>query len=477
MTNDWQLAADLFCGLATLDADLNVLPAIARSWEVLEGGRRYIFHLRDDARWTDGSPVTASDFEYTWIRNLSPAFQSPTAIFLFDIVGAQEFHDGLNPDPSRIGVKALDPGRLEVRLKEPVAYFPYIITMPVTLPMHRSMIEKHGKTWWQPGNIVTNGAFRLLEINRKEGCILERNWDYFGEVPGNITRQEWQILPNREDRIRAFREGGADVSFVKEDMQDNTYIQDQICFTNLGTNYALFPSKPGPCSDVRVRTALAMAIDREEISRRVGMNPSRAALGGFIPPGMPGYTPGIGLAFDPAIARKYLAEAGFPNGQGFPELKTVETGPIMKAWLQEIAEQWQKHLNIKVRWDQVDSKEFIDGEGVQANQDFIVSGWIADYPDPDNFLYRAHGLRLITSDQDEQRKYTQLVRQAAITSNRTERMRLYRQADRMLVAEQVWMIPGSYDFSNWALVKPWVKNLRLNAVGQQMTTEIVIEEH
>ncbi len=162
----------LFSGLANLNEDLDVVPAVARSWQVLDGGRRYLFHLRDDVAWTDGTLVTAGDFEWAWKRNLAPALHSATAAFLLDVLGAREYHEGVNHDPGCVGVRALDGLTLEVRLEQPVAYFPFIVTMPVTFPLPGKIVEGFGEAWWQPGTIVSNGPYRLQKFDPQHGVVL-----------------------------------------------------------------------------------------------------------------------------------------------------------------------------------------------------------------------------------------------------------------------------------------------------------------
>jgi oligopeptide transport system substrate-binding protein len=169
------------------------MPDVARSWEVLDGGRRYLFHLRNDRFWSDGSPVTAGDFEWAWKRNLNPATRSETAQFLHDVIGAHDYNLGINPDPESVGVRALDAQTLEVHLVEPVAYFPFISSLAVAFPLLRTVIECHGEEWWQPGRLVSNGDFRLIEFSAEHGGKLERMAGYPGLSLGNIqtTSGQW----------------------------------------------------------------------------------------------------------------------------------------------------------------------------------------------------------------------------------------------------------------------------------------------
>jgi oligopeptide transport system substrate-binding protein len=169
-TLDWSLATDnvsitvienLMEGLTRYDEKLQPQPAIAKRWEVSENGKIYRFYLRGDVRWTDGQPVTAQDFEYSWKRLLDPKTAAEYAYFLYDIVNAYEYSTGQLKDPSQVGVKALNPWTLEVHLKKPIVYFPSIATFMVTFPQRKDLIEKYGDRWTDPAYLVTNGPFKL----------------------------------------------------------------------------------------------------------------------------------------------------------------------------------------------------------------------------------------------------------------------------------------------------------------------------
>jgi oligopeptide transport system substrate-binding protein len=306
-----------FAGLVEIDAELNILPNIAHSWQVLNGGKLYRFHLRNDVFWTDGTPVNAQDFVWAWRRNLSLGYSSDTAPYLYDVIGARDFHQGRSPDPDSIGVRALDELTLEIFLDQPVAYFPYILAMPVTYPLPRAVIEKYGDAWWQAGNMVSNGAFRLVKFNINSGGVMERNPRFHGEYPGNIHKVDWTVIPEPTERLRMYQQNQADVVFMHgQDASNELPMGEEYDENLILLRFLLFGVNTQPFDDLRVRKALSLALDRQELCRQCAFP---LTSGGLIPPGIPGHTPDIGGCFDPATARRLLAEAGFPGGHGFPK--------------------------------------------------------------------------------------------------------------------------------------------------------------
>jgi tetratricopeptide (TPR) repeat protein/predicted Ser/Thr protein kinase len=191
----------LFSGLVELSPEMSVVPDVARSWEVLEGGRKYIFHLRDDVRWSDGARVSAGDFEYAWKQVLDPASGSRLANLLYDIQGARAYHQGEMADPDRVGVRVLDEITLVVELEGPTGYFPHLLTRPTTFPVPRHVVQTHGAAWTEVDNIVTNGPFRLAAWERGESMLLERNPAYHGRFTGNPLRVELPFPSGQPARL------------------------------------------------------------------------------------------------------------------------------------------------------------------------------------------------------------------------------------------------------------------------------------
>ena len=463
----------LFSGLAEINEEMDVVPAVARSWEVLDEGRRYIFHLRTDVTWTDGTPVTARDFEWAWKRNLDPELHSGWAPFLYVVTGAQDYHEGKKKDAGSVGVRALDETTLEVQLVEAVAYFPFIVTMTVAYPLPRAAVEKFGETWWHPGQIVSNGAFRLVKFDLQHRGAMERNPTYYGDFPGNIATLEWTASREDSEIYKGYLENRFDQVFVGNKRVPDIIPREEVYRTQeLGVFYLVFNPFAVPFNDARVRKAFAMTLDRQKFFEKFDLPP---ASGGYIPPGMPGHSPEIGLPFDVEQARRLMAEAGYPGGKGFPAVKGLSPGGD-PGRLTEMSHQWRENLGVEVSFENVGPGELTEMKEDHGVVSMELNGWLADYPDPDNFLYKSDALARLVRMGVRDEAYEQLVSEAARTPDRAKRMAMYRQADRWLIAEQTLMVPLFYFFEH-ELVKPWVKKQRTNMLGFDFFTKIVIEEH
>lgn len=465
----------LFVGLAEFDAETNVVPHAARSWEVLDGGTRYIFHLRDNIRWTDGTPLTAMDFEQTWRRNLAPGTGSVYEELLDDIMGARDYREGRNSDPQSVGVRALDPLTLEVRLIAPVAYFIYLVAQPITFPLPLKIVEQYGEDWWKPEHIISNGAFRLVEFDA-EHALLERNPDYFGEFSGSLDQFKWKVLADPATTLRDYRSGQADyaVGLTSGDVSDEVPASEILKIQGLLTDgLILIPDLP-PLDDVRVRHAMIHATDREQLYKVFGSH-FAWAHGGIVPPGMAGHSPELGLEFNLERARQLLAEAGYPDGKNMPVLKVHYPDGWRKEIPEELKRQWLAHLGIQLEIDLMS----MDAPWWTIKDSHIqMGGWVADYPDPDNFLRQSSFYRVLRTRGWRHSRLEQLLEEAAHTTDRTRRLAMYREADRILVNEEAVVAPLQYSAGRYVeLVKPWIKGVKYNALGNYSLKDIVIEPH
>jgi len=477
--NESWVSNHLFVGLAEFDAETNVVPHAARSWEVLDSGMRYAFHLRDDIRWTDGTPLTAIDFEQTWKRNLAPGTEVTPNNLLDDIIGARDYREGREPDPNQVGVRALDSLTLEVRLTTPVAYFLYLVTQPITFPLPLKLIEEFGDEWWKPEHIISNGAFRLLEFDA-EHALLERNPDYFGEFSGNLDQYGWKVWDDPAAVLRDYLSGQADMTWGSPAADILAVVPANEIIPNTQElsvwGLTLIPNQP-PLNDVRVRHALIHAIDREQLSKVFGSHWPLMS-GGIVPPGMAGHSPELGLEFNLEQARQLLADAGYPNGKKLPVLTYLylKDEPVRQRISEELRRQWFDHLGIQL--------ELVPRSvtGLTAKGSHIqFAGWTADYPDPDNFL-RQSSFYLIPWNRGWRHSHLeQLLGEAAHTTDRSRRLAMYREADRILVNEEAVVLPIKYlpiaSREYVDLLKPWVRGLKRNALGNFSLKDIVIEPH
>lgn len=471
---DVEVIQQLFSGLVRLDDELNIVPELARSWQVLDEGRRYLFHLRDDWFWTDGTPVTAYDFEWAWKRNLCPSLHTDTARFLYDVVGAMDYNQGKNTDSGSLGIQALDANTLEVRLVEPVAYFPFIITMPITFPLPGKVIQSYGEEWWKAEHIVSNGVYRLVEFETQHGGVLERNPRYPGILTGNVQRLEWMVVPDVKEMVNIFRDNLTDITFIgaRNDIPDFIPEEEISPYRTLGCYFMVFNPSAPPFDDPRVRIALGLSLDRQRIFEQLGIPASR---GGLVPPGMPGHSPEIGHPFDMARARSLLEEAGYPGGLGFPAIKVLGRTSRWGLW-DELTNQWHTNLGIEIEFTATNPWELGDWEKQHITSPLVINGWLADYPDPDNFMHRSTAITLLHYLGWHDAGFDKLVEEAARTSDRAKRMAMYRQADHLLVTDQALVLILSYG-EGVDLVKPWVKGFSESLLGMTNFRNVIVEDH
>jgi ABC-type oligopeptide transport system substrate-binding subunit/DNA-binding SARP family transcriptional activator len=456
---DFEWIKQLFCGLVEWSIDRNVLPMAAKHWDVLDGGRRYVFHLRQDLVWSDGEAVTARDFEFAWKRVLDPATQALSANLLYDIRGAEDFHQGRVTGSEQVGISAADAFTLVVELEGPCGYFPYIVGDPITFAVPRHVVEREGNGWTEPGRIVTNGAFQLESWDRPSGKTIHfrRNPRYFGKFRGNIERVTLAFHQNELDMYQSFAAGELDrVEFLIPQLQEDEWHH----YREVGqlhiapvpfVDAVYFVTDRPPFDNPDLRRAFALSTHRAKLAREI--ENQLPATGGYIPPGLPGHSPEIGLPYDPEEARRILAAAGYPEGRGFPPvglllgLVGLETGDnLVFDFLQEM---WRENLGVTIqkRWDESASVDF------EACQDFhfFFVGWFADYPDPASFLQTNF---LIGQSHWQNPIFEALIEEGRRTLDQGQRVELYRQADGVLTEEAV-VLPLFYGHI-YELRKPWV---------------------
>jgi ABC-type oligopeptide transport system substrate-binding subunit/DNA-binding SARP family transcriptional activator len=465
----------LFSGLVELGPDLEIVPAAARTWEVLDGGRGYRFHLRDDWRWSDGTPVTAGDFACAWLRVLDPRQGSPSASLLYDIRGARAWHEGEWTDPGGVGVQAVDDATLVVELEGPASYFPHLLAYYPTYPVPRHTVEQHGTAWTQVDRIVTDGPFRLAAWQHGAELVLERAPYYCGRARGNVQRVELSLLSDPVQQLARYEEGALDIlnlwslPLAERNWARQHYADAYVSGPLLGTMFVGFDVSRPPFDDPHVRQALVLATDRERLAGLFLEGYEFPATGGFVPPGMPGHSAGIGLPYDVAQAQELLAAAGYPAGHGFPALDALTSHSLGPLGLY-LAEQWQNTLHIEIRWERLKWADFLENLYRRSLNLFLV-GWLAPYPDPDNFLRMSPAW---SHTRWRSEAYVRLVEQARGTPDQVERMRLYQEADRILVEEAV-VLPLTYRRMH-LLVKPWVSRYPTSAIKQWFWKDVVIGE-
>ncbi len=440
----------LFSGLVRLSGEHEVVPDVATSWEVLEDGQKYIFYLRDDVRWSDGRPVTAGDFEFAWKRTLAPESGPYPAELLLDIRNARAYHERRLADPGLVGVRAADDWILIIELENPSSYFLHLLAQPVAMPVPRHVVQAVGPEWVQPGNLVTNGPFLVKEWRPDHFIHLERNAAYHGQRNGNLEAVEVALLDEAGDAWRLYQEDELDCLYLTplfspgrlEHARQHSPDQYMGGPTPSIIFLALDVTRP-PFDNQLVRQALAMATDKEMLANvtLTGLYPP--AGGGFVPPGIPGHVPGIGLPYDPHRARELLSGAGYPGSRAFPALNArVLDANIYQIISRALHSQWLENLGLNIEFQSIRPA---------ARAHIYLTAVAPDYLDPDTFL-RANNWSPETGWHHP--VFEQLVDQGRRVVDREKRLAMYRQAETILV-EEAALIPLVYGRFH-LLLKPWL---------------------
>jgi len=481
-TLDWSLATDnvsiriienLMEGLTSYDPHLKPIPAIAESWFISENGRRYTFVIRDDAVWMDGKPVTAHDFEYAWKRLLDPHTGAEYAYFLFDIKNAEAFNSGEIADPSRVGVLALDDKKLQVDLREPIVFFPSVTTFTATFPLRKDIVERYGDHWTDPENMISNGPFRLKEWKHEYKVQLVPNEHYYGNRP-LLDEVIFYVVGEGTTALTLYETGGLDVvQLPPVAIPHYEKNPEYLNFPFLRGYYYGFNVMKPPFDNPLVRKAFSMAIDRTEFPKilKGGEIPSSS----WIPKGMPGYNPNIGLTFNPQKAKALMAKAGYPKGQGFPNVTAAfNTNPENNLIAENLQAQWERNLGVKVALDNQEWKVYLKRLSDDTPGLFRL-GWGADYPDPDNFMNLFTSTSGNNNTHWKNKRYDALIRRAAVERNPQKRQTLYDEAQRILTEEDAPIMPLFIAAQNM-LIKPYIKGLEINAMDLLYLKNVSIDQ-
>ena len=471
-----RIADALFEGLTTYHPkDLSPQPGMAKRWEVSPDRLTYTFHLRQ-ARWSNGDPLTAHDFVYSWRRVLAPQTASRYAYMLYYLKNGEAFNEGALADPEQIGVKAADDRTLVVSLVHPTPYFLDLTGFSTLLPVNRRCIEAHGDHWTRTENIATNGAFRMKEWRLNQYIRMVKNPDYWDAANVRLHTVEALAVENSNTGFNLYLTGAADYTGTVP-LPLRRLVQSRPDYHTgvyLATYYYLLNVHRKPLDDPRVRKALAMSIDKAQICKyitRGGEVPAPT----FVPQGMPGYEGPKGLGFDPADARRLLADAGFPEGKGFPRLQVLyNTSEAHRDVCEVVQQMWKDNLNIRVDLLNQEWKVYLDTTD-RKDFDIARASWIGDYTDPNTFLdmWVTNGGNNRTGWSNA--KYDDLIRRAGMEPDPKQRMALFREAETVLVEQEMPIIPVYY-FVTTEMYRPSVKGLYQNVRGMHPMKWIYVEK-
>jgi len=454
----------LFLGLTDFDDEtMEVIPELATSWEVSEDGLVWAFHMRKDVKWTDGKPVTAHDIEYAVKRTCDPATASDYAYVLYIIKGAKEVNIGDVTDLNYIGVKAIDDYTIQFALNHPAGYFPAIAGMWVNRPIPRWTIEKYGEKWTEPENIVTNGPYLLTKWAHEDELIMEKNPDYFDADKVQIEKVHCVMVVEASTAMAMYEDGILDdVGVALDDMDrvkaDPVLSKELFIAPRLCTYYYGFNNSKPPMDNPLVRKAFSAAIDRQSLIDYV-LKGEQVPATTFTCPGIFGHVlpeEGVGIGSDPEAARKYLADAGYPEGKGLPEITMMfNTSESHRKIAQAIQQMWKENLGVEVNLTNQEWKVYLKTLSEDAPQIFRL-GWCADYPDANNWVYEVfHSTDSDNRIQWHNAEFDRAVEEAARESDPAKRLELYKRAEQILCEEEAGIAPiYFYTFVN--MTKPYL---------------------
>lgn len=450
-------------GLTFHSPELVPQPGLAESWKFNDDFTEITFTLRPDLKWSDGQPLVASDFEYSWKRLLNPETAAEYAYFMYDIAGAEPYNAG-KAGVEQVGIETLDDRRIRVKLRRPAPFFPHITTFMVTYPVRRDLIEEHGDAWTEPGNIAVTGAFIPTRHQHEYRMTLAPNPHWaLGEQ--QVDQLEIYMTAEKSTALNLFVTGHMDIVLDMLPLAIPAYrgLNDYYNGPKLEVRYIGLRLDDPAMKDVRVRQALAKSIQRDEFPEvlKGGEIPTKT----WLPRGMFGHAPEIGLDYAPDEARALLADAGYPAGKGFPGfLLLFRAGDDWSLLAENLQQQWKRELGIDVEIQVREQKAFfreIDGEQPPPAH---LARWIADFPDPENFMSLFKSNSGNNSLKFASRQFDALVESAVQTDDDDERLRIYSEAQRILVVEEAAMIP-IYTAAQNILRRDGLENLEFNAMG------------
>lgn len=463
-TTSVDVIEQLFLGLTDYDDEtMEVIPELATSWEVSEDGLVWAFHLRKDVKWTDGNPVTAHDIEYAVKRTIDPATASDYAYVLYIIKGAKEVNTGEVKDLDYIGVKAIDDYTIQFALNQPAGYFPAIAGMWIARPVPKWTIEKYGIKWTEPENIVTNGPYLLTKWAHEDEMILEKNPDYPEADKIQIEKIHYVMVVEASTAMAMYEDGALDSVGVPSDdidrvKADPVLSKELTIAPVLCTYYYGFNNTKPPFDNALVRKAFSAAIDRQSLIDYITKGEQVPATT-FTSPGIFGHVKpeeGVGIGYDPEAAKKYLADAGYPEGKGLPEVTLMfNTSEGHRKIAQAIQQMWKEVLGVEVNLTNQEWKVYLKTITEDAPQIFRL-GWCADYPDANNWVLEVfHSTLGTNSIKWSNAEFDRVTEEAARESDPAKRLELYKRAEQILTEEEAAIAP-IYFYTTVNVTKPYL---------------------
>jgi len=479
-----QVMRDLFEGLTSQDAKGQIVPGVAESWSSNDN-KIWLFTLRKDARWSDGSPVTAQDFVYSWQRLVDPKNSSPFAWFaaLSGIENAEAITKG-SMSPEKLGVTATDATHLKVTLSRPVPWLPAMMANAALFPVPQKVIQAEGDAWTAPGKLVGNGAYQLQTRVVNEKIVLVRNKHYWDDKHSVLTQVTFLPINEESSATKRYRAGDIDITesfpknmfaLLKKSLPGEVYTPDQ-----LGTYYYAFNTQKGPTADVRVRKALSWSIDRRIIAEKV-LGTGEKPAWHFTPDVTAGFTSQQSYLQQHsqqelnAQAKALLAAAGYGPAKPLHLTLLYNTSESHQKIAIAVASMWKKTLGAEVTLQNQEWKTYIDSRN-SGNFDVIRASWVGDYNEPSTFLSLLTASHSGNIARFNSAEYDALLAKASTETSVQARNADYNKAEQ-IIADQAPIAP-LYQYTNGRLIKPWVKGYPItNPEDVAYSRELWIEKH
>lgn len=419
------------------------VPGCAAKWESLDGNRRFRFYLRPNLKWSNGDPLTAEDFLASWKRVLSPRLQSPHAEMLFFIRNARPFHEGEGAFED-VGVKALDSLTLEVELENPTPFFVLLLNLPCYYPLHLDSISEHGdlddpENPWvlREKGRIGNGPFQLASWE-PSGDIRYKKNDHYHDADGvSLKAIHVRVLPDKGELAEEIADYKLDFcdSVRPEDMPQSIKLPGELKSYPYYATFQLLFNMEKPCfQDIRVRRALVQSVNRKELEHFFISGSQSIRF--YTPPVPGGYQFSGGLDYAPEKAREMMAQAGYPDGAGFPTLTLTynEGASRVRKICEAVKEQWERRLGITVELVDIPWKEYL-ARLEKGDFDVIRHSWVGEYLDPSSFLncYISGGSYNYT--RFSHAPYDALMKRSRHESDILQRYNLFQEAENLLVQQ------------------------------------------
>lgn len=473
----------LFEGLATQDAKGNPIAGVAEKWEVSPDGLTFKFFIRNTAKWSNGDPVTAQDFEYAWKKVLDPKFASKYADQLYYIKNGEAFNKG-KASIEEVGVKALNDTTLEVKLEKPTPYFVFLTSFFTYFPVHKKTDEANPQWHSDPKTFVGNGPFKITNWSHNSKIDLVKNDHYWNKGVVKLNNVEINLSDNRKTLLDMFENNQLETVEVSPPLAEIPRLQKDNklkILPYIGTYYYCINVQKAPFDNDKVRKAFSLALDRAAIVAAVTKGGEKPALA-WTPYGLPDAKAGedfrtVGGDYfkdkDIETAKKLLAEAGYPDGKGLPEITLLyNTSDEHKVIAEAVQEMWKKNLGVTVNLTNQEWKVYLQ---TRAKGDYQLarSAWIGDYLDPMTYIDTLTGGNGNNHTRWANSEYDKLVKQAQSTLDPAIRMKAMHDAEKILMSDMP-VIP-IYFYTSKIMEKNHVKGVIRDALGAVYLREAYIE--